>query len=170
MPLKKDMNKDEICEYLEEDLKKSIFNDVKPIIQPHEKEGGYFGVSRLVLCYVDYLGALYIGYNGETDRSGRKKISTVNKAKSYIKHVLSKVDPLYESYGDLLYEMYRHGTVHLYQPKTFINKDTKETLSWLTHKGSRIAEDEYNGKLEHMNPKRINNTMGFTNFYYLLIR
>ena len=158
MPLAKDMDISKICEYLEYDLKKSIINDVKPIIQPNQQDGGYFGVPRLVLCYVDYLGALYEGYHGETDRTGRKVIAKSKHAKNFIKDVLGKVDPLYEKYGDFLYEMYRHGTVHIYQPKTFINSQTKETLSWVTYKGSRNADTQKYGEVYHMQPKKMDNT------------
>lgn len=158
MPLKKDMNISEICDYLEYDLKKSIVNDVQPVIQPSRQEGGYFGVPRLVLCYVDYLGALYEGYHGETDGKGRKVIAKSNYAKIFIKKVLSKVNPLYERYGNFLYEMYRHGTVHLYQPKTFINQQTRETLSWVIYKGPRDADTQKFGRIYHMQPKKMDNT------------
>jgi hypothetical protein len=157
MPLEKDMDISKICDYLGYDLKKSIVNDVKPVIQPEQMEGGYFGVTRLVLCYIDYLGALYEGYHGETDRKGRKVIAKSKYAMNFIKNVLGKIDPLYEKYGDLLYEMYRHGAVHLYQPKTFTNIQTKETLNWVTYKGSRIAYTKDYGEIQHMQPKKMDN-------------
>lgn len=158
MPLAKDMDISKICEYLECDLKKSIINDVKPIIQPNQQDGGYFVIPRLVLCYVDYLGALYEGYHGEPSRKGRKVIAQSNYAKNFIKEVLGKVDPLYEKYGDFLYEMYRNGTVHLYQPKTVINSQTKETLSWVTYKGPRNTDTQKYGVVYHMQPKKMDNT------------
>jgi len=158
MPLKKNMNISEICDYLEYDLKKSIINDVQPVIQPSQQEGGYFGVPRLVLCYVDYLSALYEGYHGETDRKGRKVIAKSKYAKNFIKKVLSKVNPLYAKYGDFLYEMYRNGTVHLYQPKTFINMQTREMLSWVIYKGSRNADTQEYGRVCHMQPQKRDNT------------
>lgn len=71
MQLKRDMDISEICHYLEDDLKKSIVNDVKPVIKPNQKEGGYFWVTRLVLCYIDYLGTLYEGYHGIKDIKGK---------------------------------------------------------------------------------------------------
>lgn len=149
MPLTKNMNNNEICKYLEFDLKKSIFNDVQPIIQPCSKEGGYFGVPRLILCYIDHLGALYKGYNGK-EHNERKIISEPFKAKAFIEDVLGKVHPFYNKYGIFLYEMYRHGTVHLYQPKIFFN-DQNEKLSWVTYKGPRETVSEY-GKIQHMKP------------------
>ncbi|MCL0082704.1 hypothetical protein M1O14_03225 [Dehalococcoidia bacterium] len=64
MPLKEDMTHDGVIEYLTDDLQKSIRMDVYPAIQIGNGEGGYFAVPRLVLCYVDFLGALYRGYRG----------------------------------------------------------------------------------------------------------
>jgi len=59
------MTQNEITSYLLNDLKVSVNNDVYPTIHPNNPEGGYFAVPRLVLSYVDYLGALYHGYTEE---------------------------------------------------------------------------------------------------------
>jgi len=76
MQLKRDRDISEICHYLEDDLKKSIVNDVKPVIQPNQKEGGYFWVTRLVLCYIDYLGTLYEGYHGIKDYNNPNELES----------------------------------------------------------------------------------------------
>ena len=47
------------------DLAKSVTTDVVPIIQPNNPEGGYYGVPRMVLCYIDILGLLFSGWNGK---------------------------------------------------------------------------------------------------------
>ena len=54
------------------DIVKSIENDIKPTLLLHQKEGGYFIVPREVCCYIDFLGALYCGWDGKE----RKKITT----------------------------------------------------------------------------------------------
>lgn len=125
-----------IGDYLKGDLTASIRNDIGPMIRPDRPEGGYFGVCRMVLCYVDYLGALYQGYQGKKDKkSGRLIIAESSKAKSFLKEVFCEIDPSYRERAELLYETYRHGTVHLYQPKVL--EDNGRRLEWLVYKGDR---------------------------------
>lgn len=125
------------------DLATSIRTDVLPIIQPTNPEGGYFGVPRTILCYIDFLGLLLAGWRGKKNKKGVKDdFATPQKAKDYIKDVLSKVDKLYGTNGDLLYEMYRHGTVHIYSPKKMVSEGSlKRTIEWLIYKGDREQWD-----------------------------
>jgi len=150
-----------IKEYLQGDLKQSIRNDIYPILQPEKEEGGYFGVACLVLCYLDFLGALYRGYGGDIFAKnkkfpqGRKKIATPRKTLDFIMDILGSVDCHYKDHdnADLLYEMYRHGTVHLYAPKVL--KRNGRELRWLLYKGHREARKIVDGralKLRHMQP------------------
>ncbi len=156
MPLEPGMSLQEIRDYLEDDLKASIRNDIGPVVQPRP-EGGYFAVPRSVLSYVDFLGALYGGYGGDTDRSGRRRIATSEKAIRFIKDVMGEVDELYQRNGVLLYEMFRHGTVHLYRPHELRRSDGR-VLSWLAYKGPR--EHWVNVpralKVRHLQPVRRN--------------
>lgn len=101
------------------DLVTSLNTDVAPIINPSRPEGGYFGVPRSVFCYINFLGLLYAGWDGSKDqRSGEKKnFGSSNQAKNFIKEVLGKINKHYETNGELLYDVYRHGTVHIYSPK-----------------------------------------------------
>lgn len=130
------------------DLITSINTDIAPIIQPNRPEGGYFGVPRTVLCYTDTLGLLFAGWSGKKDRNGNKiDFATPNKAKSFIKEVFSKIDELYRINGDLLYDMYRHGTVHIYSPKKLASKEFPDkTIEWLIYKGEREQWDYYENK------------------------
>lgn len=136
--LKSSMTVEEAVGYLDKNLRKSIINDVSPILDRwcSQSEGGYFGVTRLVLCYVDYLGALYCGTQGDNNP---RHLATSKKAKTYINEVMSRVDPLYgeEDIANLLYEMYRHGTVHLYEPKRFVDKTHSRCLEWHVNKYPR---------------------------------
>lgn len=161
MPLKPNMTLHEAKEFLRGDLKESIKNDIYPILQPEKEEEGYFGVACLVLCYIDFLGALYGGWKAEMFPKnkkfpeGRKKIATSEKALCFIRKVLGSVDPQYQAQdnADLLYEMYRHGTVHLYAPKVL--KRNGRELRWLLYKGHREARkivDRRALKLRHMQP------------------
>ena len=131
------MTKKEIVDYLKNDLKTSVLNDVFPCLQLNNQNGGYFAVPRLVLSYVDYLGALYHGYLGRTNNNGRRIFADGRYAKAFLNDVFSIIDPNYKKHGDLLWEIYRNGTIHLYEPLKLENKG--KTIDWLVHKRSRIC-------------------------------
>ena len=72
---KANMTKAEIVDYLKNDLKPLVKDDVSPCLQIGvPTRAGFFSVPRLVLSCVDYLGALYMGWNGER-RDGIPKFS-----------------------------------------------------------------------------------------------
>ena len=95
------------------------------------------------MCFIVFLGALYSGYDETNDREFKKSKRKRRKI-SYSEHVIKfitevmgeKIDPFYKLNGDKLYKMYRHGLVHLYQPKSFLQPNGKE-LKWFAYKGSR---------------------------------
>jgi hypothetical protein len=137
MGLKADMSREEIIEFIDGDLLPQARTEIKNWIWPRKKTGGYFVVSRQILCMVDFLGAVYCGYNQEEqakDVEGRK-ISVGGKARKFI---LDFFEPNFEYTSpivDLFYDMYRNGLVHLYQPK--ILKYKGGTLQWCIYKGKR---------------------------------
>lgn len=136
-----------------DDLKRSALNDIFPIIKEKNPEGGYFGVPRSVLSYADFLGALYGGYKGEPNAK-RRRIATPEKAKQFIRDIFGDIDESYRDYGDILYEMFRHGTVHLYRPNTLINNKGK-LLEWMAYKGDRKCFQKYESRVifvHHMQP------------------
>lgn len=136
------------------DLLISAETDIVPTIRPQAPEGGHFGVIRSVLCYIDFLGAVFAGWKGERDKKGRKKLSDSKKATDFVKKVFGEVDKQYQSNGELLYEMYRHGTVHLYSPQRLKSKNKpNKTIEWLIYKGRREEWDYYENraiKLRHL--------------------
>ncbi|MBI4064838.1 hypothetical protein HY409_00505 [Candidatus Gottesmanbacteria bacterium] len=137
MALHKDMKLWEMRQFLQEEVKEQILLEIAPILHVGIAQGGYFGVTRQILCLVDFLGALYSGYNGEVDKkTERKLISKGEKAIKFIEEIMGENDPNYKTNGKYLYLMYRHGLVHLYQPKEIELKDGKK-LSWLAYKGPR---------------------------------
>lgn len=135
MALTKDMNLEQIKSFLEEELKEQILLDIAPILYIGQKVGGYFGVTRQILCLVDFLGALYRGYDGKR-KNKRMVISETWKAKELIKGVFGDIDPKYRENGEVLYDMYRHGLVHLYQPRA-IKQENGRKLEWVIYKGPR---------------------------------
>jgi hypothetical protein len=134
MPLAQGMTLRQMQDYLTKDLRVSVVNDVAPCLQPTKPTGGYFAVPRLVLGYVDYLGALYHGYQGRMNR-GRRVFAESGYAKSFLRDVFGQVDGHYALYGDLLWEIYRNGTIHLYQPLTLQNG--QRVINWAVYKGQR---------------------------------
>jgi len=115
------MSQKEIVDYLQTDIRESVIDDVKPCLTLGVPRGGYFSVPRLVLGYVDYLGALYHGYTGQNTNQGRRIFARASYAKEFLHDVFAKVDPEYAKYGNLLWEIYRNGPVHLYEPLNLKN-------------------------------------------------
>lgn len=137
MALHKDMKLWEMRQFLQEEVKEQILLEIAPILHVGIAQGGYFGVTRQILCLVDFLGALYSGYNGEIyKKTERKLISKSVKSIKFIDEIMRENDPNYKNNGKYLCLMYRHGLVHLYQPKEIELKDGKK-LSWLAYKGPR---------------------------------
>lgn len=100
-------------QYLKKEVRKSIINDILDIAKYHsrpdkKKEAGFYSVPRQVFCYVDYLGHLAYG-NGYT----------TEHAERFIREYFPKN---YRGYAELLYSMWRHGTVHTYKPKRIFAK------------------------------------------------
>ena len=102
-------------------VKKSVQNDADPKRWP--RYAGYFALPRLIFCYVDYLGLLYVGKLSKSRRLPRKGTSW--EAVKFIKKFLGRFDKRYRENAGLLYDMFRNGTVHLYQPKVLHLKKGK---------------------------------------------
>lgn len=119
-------------------LRNSLNDDVLPILQAtmRQEKGGYFIIPREVFAYVDFLGALYCGYDGSVDRAGRRRIASWWKAERFLEEVFGGVDPMYQGHGRLAYEMYRHGTIHVFRPHKLARPDGA-TIEWLAYKGER---------------------------------
>jgi len=137
MALEKNMSLARMKSFLNEELKEQILLEVAPILHLGQAQGGYFGVTRHILCFIDFLGALYSGYRVENFKE-REDIAMSKKAIKFITEIMGDIDTYYKLNGRLFYEMYRHGLVHLYQPKMFLQSNGKE-LHWLVYKGPREA-------------------------------
>lgn len=140
MALHKDMSLSQIKSFLESEVKDQIFLEIAPILHIGKAAGGYFGVTRQILCFFDFLGAVYCGYDGtSTYKNGAKKIALPQKTLKFIEEVLVKIDPKYAENGKYLYAMYRHGLVHLYQPRT-VKLGDGNVLNWAAYKGGRESK------------------------------
>lgn len=167
MALKKGMTITEIEDFLlKGDIKDAINFDIVPILHLKIEQGGYFGASRQILCMVDFLGALYCGNNKET--------RSTKSAVKFIKKIMGspEIDPKYNENGEILYEIYRHGLVHLYQPKKLILED-KRKVEWCVHKGGRVdninVKDNEQNKIFIQNARHMNIVKHPKRDSYLLI-
>lgn len=130
MALKKNMVMKDVEQFLlKGDLQDVLKYDVKPILHLKKEPGGFFGVPREILSLIDFLGAVYTG-KYERGMSSKGAIK-------FIENLMGeKVDKNYKLNGRLMYEMYRHGLTHFFQPKKFIKTDGTK-IGWCVHKGKR---------------------------------
>ncbi len=109
-------------------LRDTIDRDFRPMTVVNEKQkGAPFSVCREVMSYVDHLGQLYTGSTGVSQRF-----------KAYMEQVLGEVYAPYKRRAGEVYQMYRCGTVHEFEPRVLKNKKG-ELLVWLCYRGGRTS-------------------------------
>ena len=103
------------------DIEASIDADLMLPLKAHEREdrGGFFGISRQVFSYIDYLGALAF-----TGKCG------TNTAVAYMEKYFTRANPIYAGKCKILHAMWRHGTVHEYDPQVFVSLRHGFQLRW----------------------------------------
>ena len=139
MALKRNMTRDEIVNFLNNELIPQTKLEIGNWIRPRKKQGGYFVVARQILCMVDFLGAVYVGYplsERVHDIDGRR-IASSDKAIRFILKFFKPKTTYRNRVVSNLYEMYRHGLVHLYQPK-ILKISSKKRLLWFFYRGKRF--------------------------------
>jgi len=80
---------------------------------------GFFAIPRLLFPEIDGLGSFITGES----RATTENITT------YLKLVLSKIDPRYAKYAVFITLVYRHGLLHQHFPKNF--KYKKKDIGWI---------------------------------------
>lgn len=119
----------DVVEYLEKDFLAAINNDLIAVLKLHEGGiGGFHSVPREVFCYLDYISAIRYGENSTTN------------AIRFIEKYLGNKNIRYKHYGKLLYEMWRHGTVHEFDPKRLKHSSKKYSVGWQTNNDSGKEE------------------------------
>jgi hypothetical protein len=123
-------------------IRDSIIGDVADVAEYHARpdrtrEAGFFSIPRNVFCYVDYLGYVTFGYR-DTNRR-------VQSTKCAVEYLEKYFPPGYAEFAALIYAMWRHGTVHRYEPSSFYASDPssrpkKIQVMWFSSNG-REAED-----------------------------
>jgi hypothetical protein len=124
-----------------EDLKGTVLADVRPLLDT--PGAAPFAVCREVLCYIDHLGHLY---------SGRGQVG--ERFRDYLKQAMSRIDPNYGKRAEEIYQVYRNGPVHEFEPKVLENRKG-QLLQWLCYKGARSDNIEISGRnltLTHLEP------------------
>jgi len=144
MALKKNMTNDEMVQFIDNELLPQVTIEIGNWIHPEKKQGGYFVVTRQVFCMVDFLGAVYKGYPLKERKEDKKKhlvrISKSHKAVEFITKFFEPKQTYQEDIVRKLYDMYRHGLVHLYQPKN-IRLSTRRVLTWYFYRGKRHIDE-----------------------------
>ncbi len=113
-----------VIEFLKNDMLDSINDDIAAVTQFHGYAGGgYFSIPRQVFCYIDYLGALLSGRNAKSTKREMDFIKTY-------------FDEKYKPIVHILINMWRHGTIHQYKPKTFMVANQIQLL-WLSNNSSK---------------------------------
>jgi hypothetical protein len=133
-------------------LSATVVADVQPLLSlPGHAP---FAVCREALSYVDHLGHLYSGRGQVGDRS-----------REYLRKVMAIVDVNYATRCGEIYQMFRCGTVHEFEPKVLENRQG-DLLLWLCYHGKRIDAvdvDGARGAVTHLTPIRSSTP----NRYYL---
>lgn len=139
MALKRNMTRDEMVNFLDHELIPQTKQEIGNWIRPRKKQGGYFIVVRQIFCMVDFLGAVYNGYplsESTQDKHGYR-IATTNKAIRFILKFFKPINTYQTGVVSQLYDMYRHGLVHLYQPK-ILKLNNNKRLLWFFYRGKRF--------------------------------
>ena len=94
----------------------ATLRNLRNIARPDRtKEAGFFSIPRNVFCYVDYLGYVAFGY-----RAANGHVRSTSCAVDYLEKYFP---PDYADFAALIYSMWRHGTVHRYEPSSFYASD-----------------------------------------------
>ena len=123
-------------------LRDTISGDVRPLLLT--PGSAPFAVFREAMSYVDHLGHLY---------SGKEKVG--ERFLSFLRGPLARVYDGYSKRAEELYQMYRNGPVHEFQPKVLEN-DSGERLGWLSYRGNRTSQNlpSFGILVTHLVPSR----------------
>jgi hypothetical protein len=91
-------------------------------------QGAPFAICREAVSSIDHHGHLY---TGSTQCGPRFR--------TFMDRILGEVDPNYRRRAGEVYQMYRCGTVHEFEPKVLRNRNG-QTLAWLCYQGNRVAQ------------------------------
>lgn len=115
-------------------LLNSIQRDVYEVLKYHRSlnnGGGIHSVPRQVFCFIDHVAS--IRYKHEPGKE-------TDWAVKFIREYFGTLNQRYRDYGGLLYDIWRHGTVHEYDPQIVVIEDSGERrLGWV------VSDNDGNG-------------------------
>jgi len=124
------MEEHEVINYLNTTIRNLIIDDIIDVVkfQSSRRKGrneGFFDVPRQVFCIVDFLGYLLI------PPRANKGHDTSYRA---IKFIETCFPERYKNIATLVYQQWRHDTVHTLLPKKYIVKkgNVEIVLNWLS--------------------------------------
>jgi hypothetical protein len=74
---------------------------------------------------------------------------------AFLEEVFGAIDPAYRDHSRLIYEMFRHGTAHVFKPHQLRNPSDSSTIEWVSYVGGRrdtIPYDERLLQVDHLQP------------------
>lgn len=122
-------------QYLEDEIRKSIITDIVDVAAYHGRrqqlESGHHSTPRQVFCYVDHLGYIAYGHTSHTKRA--------------VKFIKEFFPSQYEAFAQLIFVMWRHGTVHQFKPFSYRaplgdNSGRQVAVRWLSTNHNRKLE------------------------------
>ncbi len=129
------MNHTGAITYLEQEIRPSIITDVIEVAAYHGrrqklKDAGHHSTPRQVFCYTDHLGS--VAFGGTSCASG-------------VRFVEEFFPSRYRPLADLVYAMWRHGTVHAYKPYSYAAEldgvaNRRVEVRWLSTNHNRRHE------------------------------
>lgn len=123
--LKLSMTHDEAAEHVRQEVIGTLRYETGPLVDGAK----FFGAVRAIMCDIDYVAALFEGWDGQDPR----RITTAEKFRTFMETVFAVAtgDQGYKVFAGHLYAMYRVGTVHLRHPKQLENANASTpVLSW----------------------------------------
>ena len=122
--------------FLKHRVRDAVVSDIVDVAHFHADRntvvpfGGCFGIPRDVFCIVDFLGAVAYA----DDQSKREDGASSRKAVEFLNDYFPE---RYRPFATLIVHMWRHGTVHNFQPLTYVAllDGTRVTLTWTSNNG-----------------------------------
>jgi hypothetical protein len=139
-----------IVQYLEGRVRQSVITDVVRVANyqsktPSGSRGGFFSIPRIVFCYVDFLGSVAFQAAGTTS-GGEQFIKIFFPAN-------------YHAFAELMYCIFRHGTVHELVPKALFadftgTRPQRIKIRWIINNENTAGHRSANMKFYRMAGKR----------------
>ncbi len=147
------------AEHLREEVTNTARRETGPLVGLEPP--AFFGAVRAVMTDMEYVAALYCGWDGRD----RRKIATTKKTTRFIVEIVAEgaCNGGYRDYGRHLYEMYRVGLVHLRAPKRLRSQRASTPILTWTLTGARgTAMIDVEGEqieVEHLRPRKISDEL-----------